>query len=134
VILACSRRNVPGVPSASSAGLANSKVAVGLIVSTLDTWLPEYPIRAPTSACDSPRRSLAWRADLPYVRFHDLRHGAASLAKAAGASSKEISRQLGHSRQSFTDTTYVTVFPDVARAAAEAAAALVPRKRFAQDS
>jgi hypothetical protein len=66
--------------------------------------------------------TLAWRADLPYVRFHDLRHGAASLAKAAGASSKEISAQLGHSRQSFTDTTYVTVFPDVAKGAAEAAA------------
>ena len=65
--------------------------------------------------------TLAWRADLPYVRFHDLRHGAASLAKAAGASSKEISQQFGHSRQSFTDTTYVTVFPDVAKAAAEAA-------------
>jgi integrase len=74
--------------------------------------------------------TLAWRADLPYVRFHDLRHGAASLAQAAGASSKEISAQLGHSRQSFTDTTYVTVFPDVARAAAEAAAALVPWKRL----
>ena len=78
--------------------------------------------------------TLAWRADLPYVRFHDLRHGAASLAKAAGASSKEISAQLGHSRQSFTDTTYVTVFPDVAKAAAEAAAALVPRKNLAQNS
>jgi integrase len=78
--------------------------------------------------------TLAWRADLPYVRFHDLRHGAASLAKAAGASSKEISAQLGHSRQSFTDTTYVTVFPDVAKAAAEAAVALVPRKNLAQNS
>ena len=55
-------------------------------------------------------------------------------SKAAGASSKEISQQLGHSRQSFTDTTYVTVFPDVAKAAAEAAAALVPRKNLAQDS
>jgi integrase len=54
--------------------------------------------------------------------------------KAAGASSKEISQQLGHSRQSFTDTTYVTVFPDVAKAAAEAAAAIVPRKSLAQDS
>jgi hypothetical protein len=34
---------------------------------------------------------------------------------------------------SFTDTTYVTVFPDVAKAAAEAAAALVPRKRLGHD-
>jgi integrase len=78
--------------------------------------------------------TLAWRAELPCVRFHDLRHGAASLAKAAGASSKSISEQLGHSRQSFTDTTYVTVFPDVAKAAAEAVAALVPRKNLAENS
>ncbi len=108
-------------------------------------WGPDWPdtSRVFTDADGMPvtgqwlsRRfaTLAWRADLPYVRFHDLRHGAASLAKAAGASSKEISQQLGHSRQSFTDTTYVTVFPDVAKAAAEAAAALVPRKNLAQDS
>jgi hypothetical protein len=63
---------------------------------------------------------LAWGPDWPDT----------GRVFAAGASSKEISQQLGHSRQSFTDTTYVTVFPDVARAAAEAAAALVPRKRL----
>lgn len=34
---------------------------------------------------------------------------------------------LGHSRTSFTDDVYVTVFPEVAKAAAEAAAAVVPR-------
>jgi integrase len=70
---------------------------------------------------------LAFRAGLPPVRFHDLRHGAASLCKAAGLDSKFISALLGHSRTSFTDATYVLVFPEVAKAAAEAAAAIVPR-------
>ena len=71
--------------------------------------------------------TLAYRAGLPPVRFHDLRHGAASLCKAAGVDTKLISAMLGHSRTSFTDTTYVLVFPEVAKAAAEAAAAVVPR-------
>ena len=41
VIRPCNRRNVPGVPSASSAFLPNSAVGTRAIVSTLDTWLPE---------------------------------------------------------------------------------------------
>ena len=71
--------------------------------------------------------TLAYRAGLPPVRFHDLRHGAASLAKAAGLDSKYIAALLGHARSSFTDDVYVTLFPEVAREAAEAAAAIVPR-------
>lgn len=71
--------------------------------------------------------TLAHRADLPPIRFHDLRHGAASLAKAAGLDSKYIAALLGHARSSFTDDVYVTLFPEVAKAAAEAAAAVVPR-------
>jgi integrase len=72
--------------------------------------------------------TLAFRAGLPPVRFHDLRHGAASLCKAAGLDTKYISALLGHSRSSFTDDTYVLLFPEVARAAAESAAAVVPRR------
>lgn len=72
--------------------------------------------------------TLAFRAGLPPVRFHDLRHGAASLCKAAGLDTKFISALLGHSRSSFTDDVYVHLFPEVARAAAEAAAAVVPRQ------
>lgn len=72
--------------------------------------------------------TVAFRAGLPPVRFHDLRHGAASLARAAGLDVKYISALLGHSRSSFTSDTYVHLFPDVAAAAAEAAAAVVPRK------
>ena len=71
--------------------------------------------------------TLAYRAGLPPVRFHDLRHGAASQLKASGADTKLISAILGHSRTSFTDATYVTVFPDVAAAAMDQAAAVVNR-------
>lgn len=70
---------------------------------------------------------LAYRSGLPPIRFHDLRHGAASLLKASKVDTKIISAILGHSRTSFTDATYVLVFPEVAKAAAEAAAAIVPR-------
>ena len=70
--------------------------------------------------------TLAFRAGLPPVRFHDLRHGAASLAKAAGLDTKYISSILGHSRTSFTDKTYVLLFPDLERAAANLAAGVVP--------
>ena len=72
--------------------------------------------------------TLAFRAGLPPVRFHDLRHGAASQYKAAGVDTKYISAMLGHARTSFTDDVYVTLFPDVARAAAEAAASVIPAR------
>jgi integrase len=42
--------------------------------------------------------TLAYRAGLPPVRFHDLRHGAASQCKAAGVDTKLISAMLGHSQ------------------------------------
>ncbi|MGI5435961.1 tyrosine-type recombinase/integrase [Streptomyces shenzhenensis] len=35
--------------------------------------------------------------DLPPVRLHDLRHGAATLAHVAGADLKGIQEMLGHS-------------------------------------
>lgn len=73
--------------------------------------------------------TLAYRAGLPPIRFHDLRHGAASLAKAAGLDSKYIAALLGHARSSFTDDVYVTLFPEVAKEAAEAAAAIIPRAK-----
>jgi integrase len=77
--------------------------------------------------------TLAYRAGLPPVRFHDLRHGAASLCKAAGLDTKFISALLGHSRTSFTDATYVLLFPEVAKAAAQAAAAVMPRRSKAAE-
>jgi integrase len=70
---------------------------------------------------------LVEAAGLPPIRLHDLRHGAASIAKLAGIDTKVISEMLGHSSRKITDDTYTSIFVEVAREAAEAAAAVVPR-------
>jgi integrase len=41
-----------------------------------------------------------------YLRFHDLRHGFASLLLAWGEPILYVSRQLGHSSAAFTHSTY----------------------------
>lgn len=66
-------------------------------------------------------------AELPPVRLHDLRHGAASLMLAAGVPAKVVQETLGHSTIGLTLDTYTSVYTEVAAEAAEAAAALVPR-------
>jgi integrase len=71
-------------------------------------------------------RTLAFRAGVPPVRFHDLRHGAASYAKAAGQDTKYISEFMGHARSSFTNDAYINLFPGIEAAMAEEAAAIVP--------
>lgn len=72
---------------------------------------------------------LVARSGLPPIRLHDLRHGAATLALAGGADMKVVQDMLGHSSITITADTYASVLPELARAAAEAAASLIPRKR-----
>jgi integrase len=68
-------------------------------------------------------------AQLPPIRLHDLRHGAATLALAAGTDMKVVQEMLGHSSITITADTYTSVLPEIARAAAQAAADLIPRER-----
>ncbi len=70
---------------------------------------------------------LVHRADLPPIRLHDLRHGAATIALAGGVDLKVVQAMLGHSSLTLTADTYTSVLPEVARSAAEAAARMVPR-------
>lgn len=72
---------------------------------------------------------VALTQPLPPIRFHDLRHGAATLALAARVDMKVVSETLGHSKSSFTNDVYTSVIPEVHQAAAEAVAAIVPRSR-----
>ena len=51
-------------------------------------------------------RDLVKRADVPPVRLHDLRHGAASLAHETGADLKTVQDLLGHSSIVTTANTY----------------------------
>ncbi len=71
---------------------------------------------------------LATEAELPPIRLHDLRHGAATLALAAGADMKVVQEMLGHSSITITSDTYTSVLPEVPKKAAEDAARLVPRQ------
>ncbi|MEV6393593.1 tyrosine-type recombinase/integrase [Streptomyces sp. NPDC051907] len=67
--------------------------------------------------------------DLSPVRLHDLRHGAATLAHAAGADLKDVQEMLGHSSIAITADTYTSLLPEADLAIAGVAAQLVPRAR-----
>jgi hypothetical protein len=73
-----------------------------------------------------PRRP-AFEASLPPVSLKSLRHGAATYALAAGLDIKLVQAKLDHSSSTLTRDVYTSVLPDVAQAAAEAAASIVPR-------
>jgi integrase len=68
---------------------------------------------------------LIAQCGLPPVRLHDLRHGAASLALAAGVDLKVVQAMLGHSSIITTADIYTSVLSEAAYAAAEASAAFV---------
>lgn len=57
------------------------------------------------------RRSRA-SVDLENVRFHDLRHAAASMMIAAGGTILQVSKQLGHANPTQTLDTYGHLWPD----------------------
>ncbi|MGH3191902.1 MAG: tyrosine-type recombinase/integrase [Streptosporangiaceae bacterium] len=68
---------------------------------------------------------LSAEAELPPVRLHDLRHGAATLALAAGVDLRVVQEMLGHSSIVLTADTYTSVLPAVAHTAAEKVATLI---------
>ncbi|MDQ3053362.1 MAG: tyrosine-type recombinase/integrase, partial [Actinomycetota bacterium] len=73
-------------------------------------------------------RSFAERSrqlGLPKIRLHDLRHGWATMALAAGVHPKVVQERLGHASISITLDTYSHVSPALHGEAAETVAALV---------
>jgi len=75
------------------------------------------------------RRALmrtAQAAGVAPLRFHDLRHTAATLMLRAGVHPKVVSERLGHATVSLTLDTYSHVLPDLQREAAEAMDAVLP--------
>jgi integrase len=79
---------------------------------------------APPKLSDTFRRLVKFTG-LPPVRFHDLRHGAASLEILAGADLKLVSDQRGHSSIVLTADTYVSILPAGVRDVVENVARLV---------
>ena len=78
---------------------------------------PENPIN-PQSAYTH-LKVLLKKAELPLIRFHDLRHTFATHAIAGGVDAKTLSSILGHTNASFTLDTYTHVTTDMQKSAAK---------------
>ena len=74
-------------------------------------------------------RELVADTGLRPIRLHDLRHGAASLALAAGVDAATVSKRLGHSSIAITVDIYSHLLKGVGADAAARTAAMVPRNR-----
>ena len=68
---------------------------------------------------------LIQELDLPPIRLHDLRHGAATIALASRTALKVIQQMLGHSSLVTTADTYTSVLPEAAHRAAQATADMI---------
>ena len=75
---------------------------------------------APLDGCNVNRtfKAILRRAGLPAIRYHDLRHTAATLLLAQGVDPRTIMETLGHSQISLTLNTYAHVVPALQREAA----------------
>ena len=80
-------------------------------------YRPEEPLN-PQSAYTH-LKVLLKKAELPLIRFHDLRHTFATHAIAGGVDAKTLSGILGHTNASFTLDTYTRVTTDMQKNAAK---------------
>lgn len=70
-------------------------------------------------------KKLAKEAELPPIRFHDLRHTCATLLLSAGVNPKVVQERLGHSRITTTIDTYSHLLPNMQKEAADALSAML---------
>jgi integrase len=73
---------------------------------------------SPTTLSNALDRILR-QAGLPDIRFHDLRHSAATLMLSHGVHPKVVSEMLGHASVGITLDLYSHVTPTLQREAAE---------------
>lgn len=93
----------------------------GLVFATVEgDPIPPYRISGRFS-------TLVRRVGLEPLRFHDLRHTAATLMLRAGVHPKIVSERLGHATVAITLDTYSHVMPDMQRDAAAVVDGLLAR-------
>ena len=78
--------------------------------------VPELPMDP--SAAYHRLKTLLRYAELPSIRFHDLRHTFATHALTSGVDAKTLSAILGHTNASFTLDTYTHMTTDMHQKAA----------------
>lgn len=76
---------------------------------------PEQPIHP--AAAYRKLKVILKHAELPMLRFHDLRHTFATHAMKGGVDAKTLSGILGHTNASFTLDTYTHVTSDMQKSA-----------------
>ena len=102
------------------------RLALGPAWEALDLVFPDDRGRPARPDYVSARFRKATRpCGLGGVRFHDLRHTAATLMLRAGVHPKVVSERLGHASVGITLDTYSHVLPDMQADAAEAVEALL---------
>jgi integrase len=114
-----SRRHIALSPIIVSAPQAHRTRQLGEQLKAGATWQDHglvFPslLGTPQSPSNIRTRSLnriLIRARLPLIRFHDLRHTAATLALSGNVNPKIVSEMLGHSSVAFTLDTYSHVLP-----------------------
>lgn len=72
---------------------------------------PKIPI--PPKKAYRKMKEILQKAELPDIRFHDLRHTFATQAIISGVDAKTLSGILGHTKASFTLDTYTHVTTDM---------------------
>jgi len=77
-------------------------------------------------------KNLLQTAGLPKIRFHDLRHTAASLMLNNGVPVIVVSRRLGHARPSITLDVYGHLIPGMQEEAARLMDELITPVEFQQ--
>jgi integrase len=97
----------------------------GLVFATYRTYREGKGLKRKVGAALHPRNvtrvldGLLAAANLPHVRFHDLRHSAASLLIANGVQLAEVSMLLGHSELRVTADLYSHLQKETAARAAK---------------
>ena len=105
-------RNIIMPPSVSEILLKRKQTAITEWV--FPAFLnPEQPIHP--EAAYRKLKVLLKHAELPLIRFHDLRHTFATHAMKGGVDAKTLSGILGHTNASFTLDTYTHVTSDMQR-------------------
>jgi integrase len=100
---------------------ASDRLRVGALWDDLDLVFPNEIGRPmnPSNLVRRHYRPLLERASLPVLRFHDLRHTAATLLLEANVNTKVVSEMLGHSQVGVTMDLYQHVTPTMQQQAAD---------------
>ena len=127
---------VPPKTKSSNRTIAISEKCTQLLLQYKDKQNVESDIVFPNEhgqyqyACKAPRilHKILKKANLPDMRFHDLRHTFATLALENGMDIKTVSHMLGHTDAGFTMNTYMHVTDTMQQSVAESISALIKSK------